>query len=201
MIKILDYGVGNIQAYLNIYKYIGISIETAQNEKDLFNETKIILPGVGHFDYAMDKFTKSGLRSITTKLVIDEEIPVLGVCVGFQMMTKSSEEGKIKGLNWINADVKKFNISKDFVLPHMGWNTIKIKKESKLLDMIDNDSRFYFLHSFYIDSHDSKQNLTDSFYDINFTSSIENKNIYGVQFHPEKSHESGIKLLQNFGNL
>ena len=120
MIKILDYGVGNIQAYLNIYKYIGISIETAQNEKDLFNATKIILPGVGHFDYAMDKFTKSGLRSITTKLVIDEEIPVLGVSVGFQMMTKSSEEGKIKGLNWINADVKKFNISKDFVLPHMG---------------------------------------------------------------------------------
>tara|TARA_B100000965_G_scaffold138450_1_gene115262 strand:- start:10710 stop:11327 length:618 start_codon:yes stop_codon:yes gene_type:complete len=205
MIGILDYGLGNIRAFSNIYKSLDIShkIITASNE--LKEIEKIILPGVGAFDDAMIKFNESGLRNRVENMVLNEHTPILGVCVGLQMLGRSSEEGKEKGLGWIDADIKIFdtsNIMHATKLPHMGWNTIEIKSNKELLfKNLNSKDRFYFLHSYYFDCDNQDDTIAQTHYGINFTSAAKLNNIFGVQFHPEKSLKNGEKLLYNFSQL
>jgi len=199
MIGILDYGLGNIKAFANIYKSLNMDYKFISKVEDFDNVTKIILPGVGSFDYAMNRLNNSGLREKLDETVLNKKIPILGICVGLQMLAKTSEEGQEKGLCWIDANVKKF---KDDILPlpHMGWNNIEIKKQNELLNNLDNNSEFYFLHSYYFETDESNV-LAKAEYINQFDCIINYENIYGIQCHPEKSHHFGIQLLKNFGEL
>jgi len=201
MITIVDYGVGNISAFKNVFKRLNIASSIAKSSSDLENATKLILPGVGSFDYAMSQLNLSGMRKKLDELVIEKKIPVLGICVGMQMMGKGSEEGASEGLNWVDAQVLKFDeslLKTRVKLPHMGWNEVKPVKESILFKNINEEAIFYFLHSYYFKCNNSNHVLGVSDYGSSFSSCINFENIYGVQFHPEKSHNNGEKLLHNF---
>ncbi len=203
MIAIVDYGVGNINAFVNIYKNLNMDYKIARNRDDLVNITKLILPGVGSFDYAMIKLNESGMREKLDELVTVKKIPVLGICVGLQILAKSSEEGIESGLGWINGHIKKLDrikLKKNMPLPHMGWNNIDIKLKNHLVKNLDNNSRFYFLHSYFIEC-DNKDIIATTEYGEDFASIINHDNIYGIQPHPEKSHSNGIIVLKNFGEL
>ncbi len=204
MITIIDYGVGNVKAFLNTYKKLGIKVSVAQNPNDIRAAEKLILPGVGHFDYAMQCFFNSGMMEITNEIVLNRKTPILGVCVGMQMLAKSSDEGRLPGLGWVNADVLKFDSaqSSEFGrLPHMGWNDVISQKENPLLLDLETNAKFYFLHSYYFNCMDSEDSVAISHYGFDFTSIINHQNIYGVQFHPEKSHHFGVQLLKNFAKI
>ena len=204
MIAIIDYGLGNIRAFVNIYKKLDIPFYTATNASDLTKATKIILPGVGAFDQAVGLLEKSGMRQILDELVLRHRIPVLGICVGMQMLAFSSEEGKQKGLGWIDGEVKKFDtlkLKQLTHLPHMGWNNLRPIKMNGLFQGLDHNARFYFLHSYYFSCQRSENILAVTDYGEQFTCAVNSGNIFGVQFHPEKSHQCGIRLLENFGKL
>ena len=204
MIKIVNYGLGNILAFSNLYKSINIDIEIASTASELSTASKIILPGVGTFDQAMIKLNESGMRNILDKKVLEEKVPVLGICVGMQIMLKSSEEGNLNGLSWVDANVIKFNPlinSRENKIPHMGWNSINPIANSNLLNDLDKESEFYFLHSYYCDIRDDDLILATTNYQKNFTSIFRLNNIYGIQCHPEKSHNFGITLLKNFSKI
>ena len=205
MSGIIDYGLGNIRAFSNIYESLDIPNKIIKSENDFEDVQKIILPGVGAFDYAITSLRESLLLSRLNYEVLECNKPVLGICVGMQMMANNSEEGKLDGLGWIDANVKKFNLDKvdiqKFPLPHMGWNKVTNLTENELLKNLNNESRFYFLHSYYFDEKSSNDAIAQSAYIEKFTSIVKKNNIYGVQFHPEKSHENGIQLLKNFSDL
>lgn len=205
MIGIIDYGLGNIRAFSNIYKMLNINHKIVQHSDELKDVSKIILPGVGAFDDAINKFNNSGLRTEVEKMVLSEKKPLLGICVGMQILAESSDEGEEKGLGWIKADVKIFdtnNIKHETKLPHMGWNTIDIRsKNDPLFFDLQFQPRFYFLHSYFFQCKDSDNIISETQYGLKYTSSVKLDNIYGVQFHPEKSHENGVKLLSNFAKL
>jgi glutamine amidotransferase len=204
MITIIDYGLGNIKAFANLYKRLNIKTIIATTKNDLSQATRIILPGVGSFDYAMFKLNGSGMRDALEKKVLVEKVPVIGICVGMQMLARTSEEGKLAGLGWIDANVRMFNpelIPFKTRLPHMGWNSITINKECGLLDGLSNDSRFYFLHSYYFECNDIEDVITTTNYGISYASAVNKENIFGIQFHPEKSHSNGIKLLYNYTKI
>ena len=204
MIAILDYGSGNINAITNIYKTLKIPFCIASKPSDLDNVKKIILPGVGSFDYCMNKLNTSGLKAALNKKVLDEKIPVIGICIGLHLMANSSSEGNLKGLGWINGKVKKIDNSKLLhkpKLPHMGWNSINIKKNNELFNGTDAEKGFYFIHSYCIDVADEFNIMTTTLYGQEFASGISKSNIYAVQFHPEKSHSNGMRLLLNFSKI
>ncbi len=203
MITIIDYGVGNIRAYINLYERININIRVAYNPTDIKKATKIILPGVGAFDYAMTRLNSSGMREIITELVFEKKIPIIGICVGMQMLADKSEEGELPGLGWIPGEVMQFDssvLSPKRRLPHMGWNNISHDNDN-LFNSIDLNNRFYFLHSYYFKCKNEENILATTDFGANFTSAIKKDNIYGVQFHPEKSHSNGVQLLKNFANI
>jgi glutamine amidotransferase len=202
MIQIVDYGLGNVMAFYNLYKSMNIDVQIAKSSDQLKKADKIILPGVGNFDQAMIKLNKSGMRDVLDELVLEKKLPVLGICVGMQIMLKNSEEGKENGLGWIESNVIKFNSSDNFEnkIPHMGWNSINPKKDVPLLNNLNIHSRFYFLHSYYCDIK-SENVLATTTYQKEFASILNLDNIYGIQCHPEKSHKSGINLLTNFSNI
>ena len=204
MIALIDYGVGNIRAFTNIYKKLDIPVKIAQNVADLNDASKLILPGVGAFDHAMEQLQQSGMRQRLDELVIQNKVPVIGICVGMQMLAHSSDEGKLPGLGWIDGTVKKFDGTKIHYsthLPHMGWNDIKPVKENKILKGLEKDAKFYFLHSYYFHCNHREDAIASTDYGIEFSCAVNKENIYGVQFHPEKSHQYGIRLLENFANL
>lgn len=204
MITLIDYGVGNLFAFQNVYKRLGIPIKIANNSSDLRNAEKLILPGVGSFDYAMSQLNASGMRDKLDDLVIVQKIPVIGICVGMQMMGNRSDEGKLEGLKWIDAEILKFDeslIKQRTKLPHMGWNDVIPSRETPLFQGLEKKSIFYFLHSYYFKCNNSIDSLAISEYGISFSSAINHDNIYGIQFHPEKSHQYGEKLLYNFAML
>ncbi|MFX4233902.1 imidazole glycerol phosphate synthase subunit HisH [Aliarcobacter butzleri] len=203
MIGIIDYGVGNIKAFSNIYKNFDIPFKIIKNVSEFENITKLILPGVGSFDHAMTSLQNSGMREKLDEFVLEKKIPVIGICVGMQMLAKSSEEGALNGLGWIDGIVKKFDKSKikNAPLPHMGWNNLKIEKENKIFENLEENPRYYFLHSYYFECENKEDVIATSTYGEKFDCMINHKNIYGIQCHPEKSHHNGMQLLKNFGEL
>ena len=204
MITLIDYGVGNLKSFVNVYNRLNIPIEIAQTAQDIMNAERLILPGVGHFDHAMLQLNRSGMRDAIDKQVLVNKIPVIGICVGMQMMSQRSEEGSEMGLGWIDAEVRKLDDSKInqiTKLPHMGWNEVILEKSTDLLCDIRPNSVFYFLHSYYFHCNDSENILATTNYGHNFTSIACRDNIYGIQFHPEKSHNVGQKLLENFSKI
>jgi glutamine amidotransferase len=204
MLTIIDYGLGNISAFKNVYERLNIPVKIAQYPKEVESATKLIIPGVGSFDYAMSQLNKSGMRDILDKRVLEDKIPVIGICVGMQILANSSEEGKEPGLGWINGRVRKFNpslIPYKSQLPHMGWNTISPKDGENLFKGVENQSRFYFLHSYFVDCESDSNVICKTHYGISFASAVNKGNVYGIQFHPEKSHNNGIRLLNNFEQL
>ena len=204
MISIIDYGLGNILAFVNIYKRLNIPVSVVTTPGQLLHAKKIVLPGVGSFDWAMSRLNQSGLREVLDTLVLQKQIPVIGVCVGMQMMANRSEEGESEGLGWIDADVKRFDVTRftqTTNLPHMGWNDVVPVKESPLFAGLECDARFYFLHSYYFAHNEEEHVLAQTDYSGLFTSAAHRENVYGVQFHPEKSHHCGVRLLKNFSKL
>ena len=204
MITIIDYGVGNVFAFQNVFKRLNIPSKIAKCENNLMGSSKLILPGVGHFDYAMSQLNNSGMRDRLDELVLTEKIPVIGICVGMQIMAKKSDEGTLDGLCWIDAYVKKFDeatIDHHTKLPHMGWNDVKPNENHPLFRGLEQEAIFYFLHSFYFKCSNQENSISKTDYGINFSSSVQHDNIYGIQFHPEKSHSYGERLLKNFANL
>jgi len=204
MIAIINYGLGNIKAFANIYNKLGAPFVIASEAAHLQDVTKIILPGVGAFDHAMTLLEKSGMRNTLNELALNRHLPVLGICVGMQILAHSSDEGSLPGLGWIDGVVKKFDPSKltsATHLPHMGWNNIRPVMEKGLLKDINAASRFYFLHSYYFHCNQTENILAVTDYGGQFTSAVSSGNIFGVQFHPEKSHQWGIQLLKNFAEM
>jgi glutamine amidotransferase len=204
MITLINYGVGNLYAFQNVYKRLNIPTKIANTYSDLEDAEKLILPGVGSFDYAMARLNDSGMRDKLDELVCEKKVPVIGICVGMQMMGHRSDEGELEGLKWIEAEVLKFDVSlinQRTKLPHMGWNDVALQNANPLFEGLDKDMIFYFLHSYYVKCKHKIDVSTITNYAFPFTSAVNHKNIYGVQFHPEKSHQYGEKILLNFAKL
>jgi imidazole glycerol-phosphate synthase subunit HisH len=200
---VLDYGLGNVAAFVNIYKRLNLAVEIATTAAQLAAVEKIILPGVGAFDWAMTRLNESGMRDSLDHLVMSKKVPVLGVCVGMQMMANQSDEGKLPGLGWVDGTVKRFDadgFKQQTHLPHMGWNDVSPLDETCLFKNIQNP-RFYFLHSYYFAAARQEDVLGMTNYNGDFTSVVKHANVFGTQFHPEKSHQWGIALLKNFAEL
>ena len=200
MITIVDYKTGNLGSIRNILKKIGADSVITSDRNVIAEASKIILPGVGAFDTGMRNLNELGLVSVLNQKALVEKIPVLGICLGMQLLSEGSEEGLLPGLGWVKGKNVRFRFmnTTDHKIPHMGWNFITVKKESKLFTDMYPDPRFYFVHSYYFMPEESGDVLTTTLYESEFTSSVEKGNILGMQFHPEKSHKFGMKLLKNF---
>lgn len=201
MIVIIDYGMGNLNSILKMIEYCNGEAIISNKIDDINNAKKLILPGVGSFDAGINNLESIDLIKIIKKRVLVDKVPILGICLGMQLLANSSQEGKKKGLGLINGDVIKFEKKENFKIPHMGWNFIKIKKKSKLFKNPITELRFYFVHSYYFRCNDEKDILCETNYSINFTSGVQKNNIYGLQFHPEKSHKFGMEVFKNFLDL
>lgn len=205
MIAIVNYGVGNLGSIQNMLKKVGCTESVITNqEEDLVRADKIILPGVGAFDTGMEKINESGLVGILNKIVVQEKKPLLGICLGMQLLTKGSEEGKLSGLGWIDAYTNRFQFSDEqasLKVPHMGWNEISISKQNDLIKDLSMPARFYFVHSYYVKCNNQQDELLSCNYGFNFTCAVQHENIMGVQFHAEKSHKFGMQLLKNFASI
>lgn len=205
MIGIIDYGIGNIQAFLNLFDRLNLKADKVKDSLAIKKCSHLILPGVGHFDEAMSALNSSGLRPTLEEVVMYKKTPILGVCVGMQMLGNFSDEGKLAGLGWIpgnNLSLKKYLNTKSYRIPHMGWNSIEPVNVNSLFDRTTlNISEFYFLHSFFFKSSSKKTVTGKVKYGIEFDAAISLENIHGIQCHPEKSHKWGENLLKKFSEL
>jgi len=204
LITIVDYGLGNIHAFANIYKRLDIPVRVASDAASLAGSERLILPGVGAFDWSMERLQQSGMRETLDRLVLHDKRPVIGICVGMQMMARRSDEGSGSGLGWLDAEVRLFDeqrFSGPTHLPHMGWNDVLPRAGEALFAGLEQDARFYFLHSYYFEAHDAADVAATSDYGGPFCCAVRRGNVMGVQFHPEKSHQWGIRLLKNFAEV
>ncbi len=205
MICIVDYGVGNIQAFINMFKQLNIEILRATNPSELSGATYLILPGVGHFDYAMQRFNDSGMRSKIERMVLNDSVPLVGVCVGMQMLSEGSDEGDLPGLNWVPGRVHSLKVNakaRDLPMPHMGWNDVQPIFGTPLFSKgFSEIPQFYFLHSFYFQANDRADVAATSNYGLDFDAVVSRGNIHGIQCHPEKSHHWGAQFFKNFVEL
>ena len=202
-IVIIDYGMGNLNSIHRKIRSFNIKPIISCTESDIKNADKIILPGVGHFSKAINNLKDLCIIDILNEVVLVKQKPIFGICLGMQLMTDRSEEGNVKGLGWINGKVVKFNISnyKNYKIPHIGWNKISISKNSILMNGIKENSELYFVHAYHLELNDRCDILNETTYEYKFSSALEKNNIFGVQYHPEKSHDDGIKILKNFIDL
>jgi len=200
MIVIIDYGLGNLGSIRNMLKKIGVESVISSEHEVIEKADKLVLPGVGAFDNGMENLQEQNLIELLNQKVLIDKTPILGICLGMQLMTNESEEGLRKGLGWVNAETLKFRFDEGskMKVPFMGWNYLKQMKQSKLLTEMFEDQRFYFVHSYYVKAIEPADILGTSFYGSDYVSAFEKDNILGVQFHPEKSHKFGMKLLKNF---
>ena len=205
MISIVNYGMGNLGSIVNMCKYLNHKATIISTPEEVLKAEKLILPGVGAFDFAMRTIKQSLLVEPLEEKVLKEKIPILGICLGMQLMTQSSEEGSEAGLGWVEAATHSFKGRVDttqFKVPHMGWSECSLSNPSSLLEGINaDDLKFYFVHSFFVSCENSRHSILKSYYSMPFDSGFQKDNIFGVQFHPEKSHRYGLKLLDNFGRL
>lgn len=204
MITIIDYGLGNIQAFVNVYKRLHIPVVVARSAQELQGATKLILPGVGAFDHAMERLNSSGMRETLDELVLVKKVPVVGICVGMQILADGSDEGVLPGLGWVSGRVRHFRSVpglERLALPHMGWNDVVPMNSNPLFKGFEEEVRFYFLHSFYFECAYPSHAAARASYGLDFSCAVAVDNVYGVQFHPEKSHHFGVGLLKNFAEL
>ncbi len=204
MIHIVDYGLGNVGAFRTLYDRLSIPAVSATTADELREADHILLPGVGAFDHAMDLLVKSGMFDVLNELVLVKKVPVLGVCVGMQIMGNRSEEGRSNGLGWIEGTIRSLSTrpgsNHGLPLPHMGWNDVEVTRSMEIFENLERP-RYYFLHSYYFDNSDAADCLATSQYGGAFTCAVQRENIWGVQFHPEKSHSFGMTLLKNFAEV
>ena len=197
--------MGNLGSIKNMFKYIGVESKIESDLDKIKNASKILLPGVGSFDTAMKKINESGLKEVLNEKALKEQVPVLGICLGMQLLTNSSEEGILDGLGWVDAKTMSFKsvIDKKYRIPHMGWNIVSESNESKLTDGFKDfdETRFYFVHSYFVKVGNEKNSILKTDYGLKFDSAIQKDNIFGAQFHPEKSHKFGMKLFENFAKI
>jgi len=202
MIIIIDYGMGNLRSVQKAFERIGIPARISSEADEILNAEKLVLPGVGHFECGMKNLRTKGLFDLLNKVVLNNKIPIIGICLGMQLMTEFSEEGNCEGFGWIKARTQKFLFqNKELKIPHMGWNNLLIKNSDSIFKNITSDNFFYFVHSYYVTCENEVDILAETNYSNNFVSSLNKDNIYGCQFHPEKSHDNGLKILKNFANL
>jgi imidazole glycerol-phosphate synthase subunit HisH len=203
MIVMVDYGLGNLASVLNMFKKIGAKeVVVSSDQNVIAKASKILLPGVGAFDAGMSNLERSGLIPILNQKALVEKVPVLGICLGMQLLSKKSEEGIKPGLGWIDAETVKFNLDPALKLkvPHMGWDYVQVKRQNPLIEQ-DSKSRFYFVHSYHVKCKDQNQSLATSNFGDEFTCMVNKDNIFGTQFHPEKSLRFGMRLLGNFAKI
>lgn len=198
MITIIDYGMGNLHSVLKAFRRIGADVIVSSEAGDIEKAEKLVLPGVGHFKKGMENLRKMGLIEVLNRKVTWGKTPILGICLGMQLFTKFSEEGNAKGLGWIDAKTIKLNLGENFRIPHMGWNNMKIEKNNKIFSGLNKEDCFYFVHSFHVNCENKEDILGITEYGKKFVSAIQKGNIFGVQFHPEKSHDAGLEILKNF---
>lgn len=200
MIVIVDYDTGNVGSVLNMLKKVGAQAQISRDPQVLFQADKLVLPGVGAFDEAMGKLRQFGLYDVLNELVLERRKPILGICLGAQIMTKSSEEGLLPGFGWLNAQLIRFQQHEQHIrIPHMGWNVVTSHASGGgIFDNLPDPMRFYFVHSYHMTTEDKKLILGTSTYGIEFVSALADKNIVSLQFHPEKSHKFGIQVFRNF---
>ena len=202
-ITIIDYGMGNLRSVQKKFLKVGAEVEITSDLDQIMKAEKLLLPGVGHFANGVKKLKERGIWELLNKKVLKEKTPILGICLGMQLMARYSEEGNAEGLGWFDAEVVNFTIRDKlkYKVPHMGWNNTIIVKENSLMKDLDNESMYYFVHSYYMKCNNKKDILTTTGYEDKFVSAIQKDNIYGTQFHPEKSHDTGEKLIKNFVEL
>jgi glutamine amidotransferase len=199
-IVIVDHGTGNINSVSRALGRIGVEHVVSSSPEDIGSADKIIFPGVGHFGTAMARLRERELIDLLTQAVLVDKKPILGICLGMELMAATSEEGNSTGLGWIDGRAVRLEVSDSerYKIPHMGWNQVSVKKTSRLMDGIDDDAEFYFAHAYRLSINDQADVLSETEYETNFVSAIERENIFGIQFHPEKSHDAGLRLLKNF---
>lgn len=200
-IGIVDYGVGNLGSVRNMMRRVGHNAEIVSTPEDLHACDKLVLPGVGSFDRAMDRLDASGLRLTLDKIATGQGVPILGICLGMQLLTRGSEEGSRPGLGYIAAEAKRFPRTLDLKVPHMGWNLVTRSNSSALTKDFEAEARFYFVHSYFVTVDDPAHSMLKCTYGVPFDAGIMSGNIFGVQFHPEKSHRFGKSLFGAFGDL
>ncbi len=206
MISIVDYGLGNLGSIVNMFKRLGVKTELVSTVDGVQKAKKILLPGVGAFDAAIELIDRTGLRQVLDEKALVEKVPILGICLGMQLLTESSEEGSLPGLGWVPAKTKSFKgrvDSRDYKIPHMGWSSSRVCSQSELTQGFSNldDLRFYFVHSYFVECSHVEHSILKTEYGVEFDSAIQKDNIFGAQFHPEKSHKYGMKLLENFAKV
>ncbi|MDD1756586.1 MAG: imidazole glycerol phosphate synthase subunit HisH [Methanomassiliicoccales archaeon] len=201
MILIVDIGMGNLGSIQNMLKRIKVEAKVSFDPSEIDKASKLVLPGVGAFDNAMQSLHQRGLIDVLNQKVLRDRTPILGICLGMQLLGTDSEEGKMKGLGWMDAKTVRFRLSSNgYKIPHMGWNTIDIKGDPGIFTGID-EPRFYFVHSYHMVCEHEADVLTTTPYGYDFVSSVHHENIWGTQFHPEKSHKFGMRLFSNFAGL
>jgi glutamine amidotransferase len=201
MIVIVDYGLGNLGSIENMIKKIGIQPVVSSDLEVISSASKLILPGVGSFDKAMERINSSKLKLVLDNHALVDKKPILGICLGMQLLTRGSDEGKLPGLGWIKADTLRFPVINQLKIPHMGWNEVKINYTSPLTYNLPIKSKFYFVHSYRVKVDHEHLSILKCQYGIDFDAAIQHENIFGAQFHPEKSHRYGMQFLKNFIEL